>query len=275
MPSISFDRAATFYDATRGYGPGVAERVRDAIVAYTGASSSSRFLELGVGTGRIALPFIQAGYSYTGIDISDAMMDRLREKLANDPAASTYNYELRQADATRLPFDDNSFDVVIAFHVLHLVGDRLQTLREVKRVLRPGGVFLSAYDGAPEDEQEDTPPRMVRLKWLEIMQDLQGTTSAQEISHWITDEMVVADLEQLGATTEIVHLSPYERPEISPRGMADLIEARAYSSDWTTPDKLHAEATLRLEAWLREAFPDSNTPYQIAGDVVAVVGRWR
>ena len=58
MSPASFDRAAEYYDTTRGYAPGSAEGIRDAIVTYTGAGRNARFLELGVGTGRIALPFI-------------------------------------------------------------------------------------------------------------------------------------------------------------------------------------------------------------------------
>jgi ubiquinone/menaquinone biosynthesis C-methylase UbiE len=90
MSPVSFDRAAEYYDATRGYAEGSAERIRDAIAAYAGAGQHTRFLELGVGTGRIALPFIRAGYDYTGVDISPAMMQRLAGKLAGDAGASAF-----------------------------------------------------------------------------------------------------------------------------------------------------------------------------------------
>src|SRR3954470_15795923 len=105
MPPVSFDRAAEYYDITRGYADGSAERIRDAIVAYTTAGRNTRFLELGVGTGRIALPFIRAGYDYTGVDISPAMMARLAGKLADDSGASMYRFQLREADITMLPFE--------------------------------------------------------------------------------------------------------------------------------------------------------------------------
>src|SRR5262245_29942346 len=85
MSPVSFDRAAEYYDTTRGYAAGSAERIRDAIVAYIGAERDARFLELGVGTGRIALPFIRAGDHYTGVDISQAMLERLSGKLTGDP----------------------------------------------------------------------------------------------------------------------------------------------------------------------------------------------
>jgi ubiquinone/menaquinone biosynthesis C-methylase UbiE len=70
MPGVVFDRATSFYDATRGFPPGVAEQVRDQIARCTGAGRSTRLLEIGVGTGRIALPFLQIGADYTGADLS-------------------------------------------------------------------------------------------------------------------------------------------------------------------------------------------------------------
>ena len=81
MPGISFDRAVDYYDATRGYPPGVAERLRNAIIAALELSQSAQILEAGVGTGRIAIPFIEAGYFYAGVDLSRRMMGQLRRKL--------------------------------------------------------------------------------------------------------------------------------------------------------------------------------------------------
>src|SRR3954470_6759725 len=105
MSPVSFDRAAEYYDTTRGYAEGSAERIRDAIVAYAAADHNTRFLELGVGTGRIALPFIRAGYDYIGVDISPAMMARLAGKLANDSGKAAYRFQLHEADITALPFE--------------------------------------------------------------------------------------------------------------------------------------------------------------------------
>ena len=87
MSPVSFDRAAEYYDTTRGYAAGSAERIRDAIVAYTQAGTRYALSGAGRGTGRIALPFIRAGYDYTGVDISPAMMARLAGKLAGDRTA--------------------------------------------------------------------------------------------------------------------------------------------------------------------------------------------
>lgn len=273
MPGVSFDRAASFYDATRGYAPGVAERIRDGILAYTGGTYESRLLELGVGTGRIALPFIQAGYNYTGVDISEAMMDQLRAKLAGDANAASYHYALHHGDVMQLPFPSASFDVVLAVHVLHLVSDRKQMLREAQRVLKPGGVFLAASDGPEDNDGEEIPARQVRTYWFDTLQDMRFRGSGER-ARWVTDEIIEHDLRQLGAQVASVTIAPYERPPVSARQMADLIEARAFSSDWATPDDIHAEASRRLEAWLAETFPNPDEPFLMRGEFVAIAGRW-
>ncbi|WP_414520260.1 class I SAM-dependent DNA methyltransferase, partial [Synechococcus sp. H55.10] len=78
--SVCFDRAADFYDATRSFPPAVEEEIADAILAAVGATPETHFLEVGIGTGRIALPLIRRGCPYTGIDISERMLAVLRRK---------------------------------------------------------------------------------------------------------------------------------------------------------------------------------------------------
>src|SRR5689334_15240561 len=167
MPGISFDRAVEYYDATRGYAEGVAERIRDAIVKETEADQNTRFLELGVGTGRIALPFIQAGYDYTGVDLSQPMMDKLEQKLTEDPAKANFRYKLQQGDVTSLPFPDNSFDVIITVHVLHLIDNWQEAINEARRVLRkPGGKFILGYDDiSSSSADQERMALQVRKRW--------------------------------------------------------------------------------------------------------------
>src|SRR5262245_32183987 len=139
MPLISFDRAVDYYDETRGLVPGAAEKIRDAILDYTHVTPTARFLELGIGTGRIALPFIAAGYQYDGADVSTARMGRLAQQIAdlavaNGKQVTDYHCKLIEADITqRLPLEDASYDVVILVHVLHLVEDWQSVLREARR----------------------------------------------------------------------------------------------------------------------------------------------
>ena len=73
--------------------------------------------------------------SLTGIDLTDRAIQFTQERLG---FYSLYS-DLRVADAENLPFSDNSFDIVYSYGVLHHSPDTAQAIREVHRVLRPGG----------------------------------------------------------------------------------------------------------------------------------------
>src|SRR5215475_11779886 len=187
MPGVGFDRAASFYDATRGLPTGVPEQVRDQIVRRTGAGQNTRFLEIGVGTGRIALPFVWIGADYTGADLSLPMLEVLRRKIATIPEGPR-RLKLALADAMALPFADASFDVIIMIHLLHLVSDWRETLRECRRVLRDGGwLVLSSNERAEQKQGELAAGRTpaVRQKWNEIMNDLTQDRSRQPGGQWL------------------------------------------------------------------------------------------
>ena len=84
MPSLSFDPVAHIYDATRGYPFEVAQRIAQAIETTTSATPATTFLEVGIGTGRIAFPLASLGHTYSGVDISGKMVEQLETKLAED-----------------------------------------------------------------------------------------------------------------------------------------------------------------------------------------------
>ncbi|MEN9229874.1 MAG: class I SAM-dependent methyltransferase, partial [Thermostichus sp. DG02_5_bins_236] len=104
--SVCFDRAADFYDATRGFPAGVDEEIADAILTAVGATSETHFLEVGIGTGRIAWPLIRRGYSYVGIDISEQMLAQLRRKLRERLGQIPPQVSIQVADATALPLPE-------------------------------------------------------------------------------------------------------------------------------------------------------------------------
>src|SRR5262245_28598658 len=132
--SVAFDRAADYYDQTRGYPPGE-ERAVASIIAQAGDfNKASRVLEIGVGTGRIALPVSAYTGAYVGVDISRPMMARLKAKQSGE---AVY---VAEADATLLPFAEHSFDGAAAVHVFHLIPGWQKALAELKRVLRPGAM---------------------------------------------------------------------------------------------------------------------------------------
>src|SRR3954464_3670700 len=138
--SGSFRRAAGFYDSTRVLAPETAAaQTRLLVEALSGTAGP--VLEVGIGTGRVALPLVAAGVPVVGVDLSPAMLARLRAK---DPCVPVV-----VGDATRLPVADRSVGGAVLAHVLHLVADWRVVIAEVERVLRPGGVLLATRGAAP------------------------------------------------------------------------------------------------------------------------------
>jgi SAM-dependent methyltransferase len=275
MPGVNFDRAAAFYDATRALPDGVAEQVRDAILDRVGARPGTRFLEVGVGTGRIALPFVRAGHAYCGVDLSAAMLAALREKLIADSAQPG----LASADAMALPFRPGVFDVVLLIHVIHLVDDHLETLAEVRRVLRPNGRVIISANEYTEQERRDleggrtpTGARLVTSRWNAILTELGMDRRRRPQGQWIADEVLTADLERLGASVERVVLARYQDRARTAREVAAAHRDRIFSSDWPTPDDIHAEASRRLDRWLETEHRAPDEPFVDESTVVVLIG---
>ena len=104
-------------------------------------------LDLCCGTGDIALEFARAGERVMGVDFTEEM---LRVAAGRGGRERVSRLHWIRADALRLPFGDNSFDAVSVGYGLRNLADLRLGLREILRVLRPGGKLLSLDFGKPE-----------------------------------------------------------------------------------------------------------------------------
>ena len=127
VPSVNFDRAAGFYDATRPVDDSELAQTLDLLYRTLGPSELT--LEIGVGTGALALPLAERGWRLTGVDISAAMISKLTEKVDGAPPLA-----LVRADATVLPFADASFGGAYVRHVFHLIPRWRDVVAELCRV---------------------------------------------------------------------------------------------------------------------------------------------
>lgn len=100
-------------------------------------------LDLGCGTGITTVEIAPMVGQIRAIDISEAMMNQAREKLAN---RNITNVSVEQMNIFDTTLADNSFDVVCAFNVLNYLPDREDALMRIYSILKPGGYFLSATD---------------------------------------------------------------------------------------------------------------------------------
>lgn len=94
-----------------------------------------RVLEIGCGLGTDGAQFAKAGADYTGVDLTEAAVDLARTRFE----VSGLPGEFRVADAENLDFADDSFDLVYSHGVLHHTPDTAQAVKEIHRVLKPGG----------------------------------------------------------------------------------------------------------------------------------------
>lgn len=106
-------------------------------------------LDVGCGTGVMSLLALQKGaVNVVCGDISNYMLERAQDK-ADKQGYGVDRIDFRQLDAESLPFEDASFDVALTGMTLGLLPDQGKAIREMARVLRPGG-FLSAGAHGPE-----------------------------------------------------------------------------------------------------------------------------
>jgi len=97
------------------------------------ANKQTKILDVGCGTGA-NLDFLQSqGYQADGIDKSEIALSFCRQR----------GLKVRQSLTNQLDYTDNSFDLVMALDVLEHIANEQETLKEIKRVLKPGGIFVA------------------------------------------------------------------------------------------------------------------------------------
>jgi demethylmenaquinone methyltransferase / 2-methoxy-6-polyprenyl-1,4-benzoquinol methylase len=124
-------------------------RWRRALVAAIDAGPEERVLDVATGTGMVAQELVRRyGCSVVGLDQSPEMLGAARTRLARDPALAG-KVSLIEGDAERLPFAAGSFDHLTFTYLLRYVEDPSATLRELARVVAPGGRVASLEFGVP------------------------------------------------------------------------------------------------------------------------------
>ena len=145
------DRRARRPSGTRArevYGaPDVHEEMRSAVLAALDPGPEDRLLDIGCGGGMLLRDALATGATAAGIDHSPDMVRLARE--TNAEAVAAGRLEVVRADAANLPFPDASFTRVSMVIVFLFLPDPAAALREVHRVLRPGG-RLALYTIPPE-----------------------------------------------------------------------------------------------------------------------------
>lgn len=155
------------------------------------AVATARVLDVGCGTGNVVLSAARRWPKaiLTGLDASDGMLAVAERERASLDRSIADRVSFVASDAAALPFPDGSFDVAMTAFVVQLVGDRPAVLREMRRVLRPGGLlgicgWLEAGYVFPADREldaaladagvEQPPMTEVRAGWYVSAEQAEG-----------------------------------------------------------------------------------------------------
>lgn len=114
------------------------------VLSTAGVAPAARILDIGCGTGLFMRRLLEADPAchVTGLDLSEQMLARARHCCRELPPQQAARTHLVQADAEYLPFDDGEFDVITCNHSFHHYPHQGKVLREMNRVLAPGGQLL-------------------------------------------------------------------------------------------------------------------------------------
>ncbi len=133
-------------------------RWRAALVAALPVGRDDRVLDVATGTGMVAAALVRrTGCSVVALDQSEQMLGGLRARMAADPALAA-RIEPVVGQAEHLPFEDASFDALSFTYLLRYVDDPAATLRELARVIKPGGRIANVEFGVP-------PQPVLRMLW--------------------------------------------------------------------------------------------------------------
>ena len=144
-------------------------------------------LEVGIGTG-LNLPLYPPTSRLIGIDLSQEMLDKAVERVQN---LAMPNVTLKVMDATSMDFGDNEFDKAVATYTISAVPDPVAVLREMRRVVKPGGTLVILNHFRSERRLTG---------WLEDMVAPVCTRLG-----WKSNLALKPLLEQVGLTPEVMH----------------------------------------------------------------------
>lgn len=250
--SISFDQRCIDY--ARDVFLDVLGPVRD-----TEQWPYGRTLEIGAGTGFFALNLRQAGAldDVTVTDLSPGMVEAAQENARR----LGFEVEGAVADVEHLPFPDASFDLVIGHAVLHHLPDVEASLREVLRVLRPGGRFVVA--GEPTRVGDWYARRLGRLTWAATTR----ATRLPALRHWARPQHELDESSRAAALEAVVDLHTFVPSELARTAL------RAGAVDVSTSTN---ELTAALLGWPVRTFEAAVAPERLGwGWASFAFGAWK
>lgn len=244
--SVSFGRAAAYYDETRGFSPEGTRKTVELLARE--CAGRGRVLEIGVGTGQLALPLYADGVAVVGLDLARPMLDRLVEK-----SGEGRRVPLVEGDATRLPFADDAFGAAYLRWVLHLIPSWRAAMQELARAVRARGLIVVSLGTF-----RDGPKREIQERFAETA----GMSDAPAGLGWGDWDTLDHAMTRLGARPR--RLPSYV--EIDPLAVGafmDALEQNRHSWTWPMSDTDRLRTAAEVRAWAEDRFgPLDRLPHQ-------------
>ena len=232
-----------YYDATRTYDEASFSAALTYFIERFPPAAFPRLLEPGIGTGRIALPLAERGYTIWGVDISAQMLTRLQQRASQ--ATRCVNLAVYRGDVCHLPYHSGVFDLAVAVHLFYFIPDWQQAVRELLRVIRVDGQLVLMHTGMGQEIP------FVNERYKALCADLGAPVEAMGVQS--TSE-VVSYCRRLGCIVETIRdrwqWSNHLRLD---KALSD-IRARAYSFTTKVPPPIHTEVVRRLEMAMLEQY---------------------
>ncbi|TAJ97911.1 MAG: class I SAM-dependent methyltransferase [Candidatus Manganitrophaceae bacterium] len=148
VKQADYTKEAAVYDLKRfshEAGRFYAELTNQILFDLLQAKKGERILDLATGTGRVSVGLAEKGVSIFGVDLTWKMVEQAKGKAAGK---GLQNISFHLANALQLPYKDNTFDKIVSIRFFHILPFEMQKaiLQEVRRVLKPGGIFVVEFN---------------------------------------------------------------------------------------------------------------------------------
>jgi SAM-dependent methyltransferase len=236
---VDFSANASVYD--RRHGAILSGDELDRLWMAARLQAGARVLDIGAGTGRVAIPLAGRGCHVAAVEPARGMLAELRAKTGDHKVSSL------AAEGAQLPFLAGRFDAVVIARLLYLTPDWRAILRDAHRVLAVGGYLLHEWGNGQADEE-----------WVQIREEARrlfeqaglrapfhpGVRSEIEVDGELDDLRLVREVQ--------IEVGP--GPVITLREFLCRLVAGELSYIWGVPEDVRAECLPQLQGWSEQKF---------------------
>jgi len=248
LSRVDFSRNAAVYDDR--HGTAIDAALAERLIGEAALARGSIVLDVGAGTGRVAIPLAAHGCRVVAIDVSEAMLGRLLEKrdaLRSLPLRSLPPLRALRGAAAALPFGAATFDAVVVARLLYLVDEWRGAVDEAARVLRPGGRLLHEWGNGEAGEP-----------WVAIREQARALFEAAGVNTpFHPGARSEADVDRHLASRGFTRCGVVSVPsgaETTIGRFLDRIDSGECSYTWSVPDAVQRACLPALREWAEARF---------------------